>query len=124
MADQTRGLYGKYEVQRRDGKPIKGGRCIVLEVGDPNTWDALLTWADTVEAAGFGPLADDTRTLVANAKAGQSQQGQPLCGGCNPPPHGERITQTVWLCPKHQAEQDAFLAKYGDVFIKRTEREA
>lgn len=44
---------------------------------------------------------------------------EPLCGGCNPPPRDERITGSVWLCPEHQAEQDAFMEKYGHMFIKR-----
>ncbi len=60
--DPTRGLYGKYRVARVDGKGI--GRCIVLELDDPNSWPALLQWADTVEDRGFGPLATDVRKWV------------------------------------------------------------
>jgi hypothetical protein len=66
MADSTeRGLYEKYRVKRTDGQDV--GPCIVMEVKDPNTWPALLTWADTVEAAGYGPLAEDTRAMVEAA---------------------------------------------------------
>lgn len=68
-ADPTRGLYGKYLVERVDGKPLKGGRCIVLEVGDPNAWPALWEWADTVDDAGYAALAADVR-LRQRAEAG------------------------------------------------------
>jgi hypothetical protein len=63
MDDTTKGLYGKYRVERFDGKGI--GRCIVLELDDPNTWPALKVWADTVEDRGFGPLAADVRKWIA-----------------------------------------------------------
>lgn len=62
--DKKRGLYGKYYVERVDGKPIKGGECIVLEVGDPNTHPAILAFADSVESDGYSALADDLRSLV------------------------------------------------------------
>lgn len=66
MADNPeRGLYEKYRVQRTDGQEV--GPCIVMEVRDPNTWTALLVWADTVEAAGYAALAADTRAMVAAA---------------------------------------------------------
>ena len=64
MGTRDRGLYGKYRVERVDGKPLKGGFCIVLEIGDPNSHAALLTWADTVEADGYAPLAAEVRALV------------------------------------------------------------
>lgn len=64
------------------------------------------------EEAGFAVVATDTTATA-----------EPLCGGCNPPPHGERITQSVWLCPEHQAKEDALLAKYGEHFIPATKRE-
>ena len=65
MADQKdRGLYGKYLVERVDGKPLKGGMCIVLEVGDPNAHEALHIWADTVEADGYVQLAEDVRAQL------------------------------------------------------------
>lgn len=62
MDDPTKGLYGKYRVERVDGKDP--GECIVLQLDDPNSWAALRTWADVVEAAGYGPLAVDTRRRV------------------------------------------------------------
>lgn len=55
---------------------------------------------------------------VENEGAHSGERG-PLCGDCNPPPHGEPITQTVWLCPEHQAQQDAFMEKYGHAIVKR-----
>lgn len=65
--ERDAGLYGKYRVERRDGKALKGGMCIVLELGDPNAHPALRVWADTVEAAGYHQLADDVRALVDGA---------------------------------------------------------
>lgn len=61
--DPTRGLYEKYSIARTDGKPV--GPCIVLELDDPNSLPAIATFADTVEAAGYGLLAGDLRRLVA-----------------------------------------------------------
>lgn len=61
MADE-RGLYGKYRVERVDGKHV--GRCFVLELDDRKTWSALLTWAESVEAEGNATLAADVRKAV------------------------------------------------------------
>lgn len=64
MADNTeRGLYDKYLVERLDGKPV--GRCIVLEVRDPNAHPALITWTETMRAAGYNALADDMEAMMA-----------------------------------------------------------
>lgn len=62
LPKRERGLYGKYRVERVDGKGID--RCIVLELHDPNSWDALLTWANTVEVDGYVQLAADVRKWV------------------------------------------------------------
>jgi hypothetical protein len=79
MSDD-RGIYDKYEVYRTDGKGI--GRCIVLELRDPNTWAALLTWADTVEAAGNAQLAADVRRWVRFEGGGaMSDHDQPVVVG-------------------------------------------
>lgn len=59
---KDRGLYGKYLVERRDGKSIP--HVIVLELDDPNAWPALRLWADTVEADGYDALAADVRRQV------------------------------------------------------------
>ena len=68
MADnKDRGIYGKYRVERVDGKQID--RCIVLELDDPNAWEALLTWADTVAEDGYEALAGDVRAWVDEEKA-------------------------------------------------------
>ena len=63
--DKDRGFYDKYYVERRDGKPLKGG-AVVLEFGDPNSWYALLTWANTVERRGHAKLAQDIREIVSD----------------------------------------------------------
>jgi len=57
-------MYGKYFVERVDGKPLKGGYAVVLEVGDPNTHSAIHAFADAVEADGYAALAADLRRLV------------------------------------------------------------
>jgi len=58
------GLYEKYRVDRVDGHPI--GRCIVLELADPNSWNALLEWADSVAIDGYEILAEDVRASVSH----------------------------------------------------------
>lgn len=63
--NDSKGLYRKYRVERRDGKPLKGGQAIVLEVGDPKAWAAIATFAESVEAAGNPKLAADLRRLLA-----------------------------------------------------------
>lgn len=63
-----RGLYRKYNVRRTDGRLMKGGDFIVLEVGDPRAWPALEAWADAVEKAGNAELAQDVRALVEKQK--------------------------------------------------------
>jgi hypothetical protein len=65
MSDKTKGLFGKYRVERLDGKPLKGDACIVLEIGDPNARPAILTWAYTVEIDGYSALAADVREMLA-----------------------------------------------------------
>lgn len=61
--DKKTGLYRKYNVTRTDGKPIVG-ECFVLQVSDPNTHPALLTWAKTVRLAGYWELANDVEELL------------------------------------------------------------
>ena len=68
------GLYEKYRVDRVDGKPL--GRCIVLELKDPNSWNALLEWADSVAIDGYENLAEDVRASVSHAmKAADAETG-------------------------------------------------
>lgn len=70
MSDnKERGLYGKYYVERRDGKPLKGDMAIVLEIGDPNAWPALMAWAETVREKGYKKLAHDIERYVKSARA-------------------------------------------------------
>lgn len=66
MENKQEGLQERYEVKRLDGKPLKGDRCIVLEVGDPNAKPAINTFAKTVEEQGYVQLAEDLRELVHN----------------------------------------------------------
>lgn len=68
MADnKERGLYEKYKVERTDGKSI--GQCFVLELDDPNSWDALIIWSNTLRHDGYEELAWDVIQLVAREQA-------------------------------------------------------
>lgn len=58
--DQTRGLYGKYRVEKVNGKPI--GECFVLEEHDPFALAALRAYAE-VCCNNFPSLADDLEQM-------------------------------------------------------------
>jgi len=62
--DRKLGLYGKYKVERIDGRPLKGDYCIVLEIGDPNTWSAIAAFAMDVKRDGYDRLSDDLLTML------------------------------------------------------------
>lgn len=64
MGDKQSGLTKKYKVERVDGKDLKGGMAFVLELGDPNAWPALLTYARTVRAQGCVRLAEDIEAKI------------------------------------------------------------
>lgn len=65
MSSRSEGLTEKYVAERSDTKPLKGGRCVVLEVGDVHARPAHLVWADSLEARDFEAVARDVRSLVA-----------------------------------------------------------
>lgn len=62
--DKDRGLYDKYIVERTDGKTL--GPCVVLELDDPNSWEALTLWSNTVRKAGYEELGLDVLQLIAD----------------------------------------------------------
>lgn len=63
MADRSRGLYGKYKVERMDRKPISW--CFVLEPErDPHALVALAAYADSVVEDGYEALATDIRLII------------------------------------------------------------
>lgn len=62
MEDKDRGLYHKYRVERTDGKPV--GFCLVLELEDQGTWQAMRQYAATVRQQGFVALASDIDSIV------------------------------------------------------------
>lgn len=68
MANRDVGLYHKYLVRRRDGKDLKGGFCIVLEVGDPNAWPALEVWIKTMRDDRREKLANEMAVVLSRAK--------------------------------------------------------
>lgn len=65
MSDsRNKGLYGKYHVERNDGKPLNDG-CIVLEWGDANARKGIEAFARAVREDGYGSLADDLEKKLA-----------------------------------------------------------
>lgn len=58
MGDKTRGLFGKYIVDRVDGKSIIEG-AIVLEWKDPNARVGIKAFSEKVREEGYTLLADD-----------------------------------------------------------------
>lgn len=65
--DQQRGLYGKYRVEKVNGKPV--GRVFVLAYDtDPHARTALAAYADSC-AEDYPQLAADLRTDLAFAEA-------------------------------------------------------
>lgn len=54
--DTKRGLYGKYRVEKVNGKPV--GECFVLEQSDPHAVAALRAYADS--------CADDYLSLATD----------------------------------------------------------
>lgn len=57
-----RGLYGKYEVKRRDGKPVNW--CFVLEIHDPLARIALAVYAGLAVHKGKLKLAEDLYAIL------------------------------------------------------------
>ncbi|HUU23765.1 MAG TPA: hypothetical protein VM389_14620 [Phycisphaerae bacterium] len=70
MGDKTKGLYGKYGIERRDGSSGPGGkhegcRYFVLDLDhDAHAVAALAAYATSCEAD-YPLLADDLRALLA-----------------------------------------------------------
>lgn len=67
MDDKSRGLYHKYKVERTDGKLV--GICLVLELKDPNAWQAMRQYAATVRACGYIVLAKEIEQLINSSMA-------------------------------------------------------
>lgn len=68
--DRQRGLYGKYHVEKVNGKPV--GECFVLEEHDPNAIPALQTYAETVKKA-FPDLSVDIIAMATRWQNGQTE---------------------------------------------------
>ncbi len=67
--DTDRGLYGKYRVEKVNGKPI--GECFVLEASDPFAVDALRAYAESCVEQ-FTPLAADLFDMADRWQESQS----------------------------------------------------
>lgn len=74
MNDKNKGLYGKYKVERVDGKPIKDG-CIVLEFNDPIARKVIFRWARYMRDAGHFQVYEDVLDKLA------ATYPKPLCTG-------------------------------------------
>lgn len=59
--DTQRGLYGKYRVEKINGKPI--GACFVLEEHDPHAIAALRAYANSC-ARDYPSLATDLAVMA------------------------------------------------------------
>jgi hypothetical protein len=59
--DTERGLYGKYRVEKVNGKPV--GECFVLEQNDPHATAALRCYAASCMVA-FPTLATDLQFMA------------------------------------------------------------
>lgn len=70
MSDKNLGLFQKFVVERTDGRSKPGEKhdgCqyFVLDVThDPHAIPALLAYAESAEASGYGALAADLRRLA------------------------------------------------------------
>lgn len=94
MGDRLVGLTNKYNVQRIDGRPV--GKCIVLEYeDDPNTYPAILAFAESVEADGYRALADDLRKIIYNTICWR------ICSLCNVPIASSQCNHMETIVDKH-----------------------
>lgn len=91
MNNKNKGLYGKYKVERVDGKEIKNG-CIVLELKDPNSRKGIRAFSNAVLMDGYTKLSDDLDCELR--KYGENEAGFDL--GIN------EIADKNWLfCEKN-----------------------
>jgi hypothetical protein len=79
--DRDRGLYGKYRVEKHNGKPV--GECFVLEAHDPHAIAALRAYADSC-VGDFAPLATDLAELADRWETEQKRPRikPPKCSLC------------------------------------------
>jgi hypothetical protein len=59
MSTKQRGLYGKYHVERTDGKPIEGPTFTLELWRDPLALIAYRVYIEEARDRGYGALADD-----------------------------------------------------------------
>ncbi len=71
MSDKQRGLYGKYHVERTDGKPIDGPTFTLELWRDPLARYAYHAYIVAADDAGYHELAKDMRATLAEAEAQQ-----------------------------------------------------
>lgn len=64
MSDRENGFYGKYRVERIDGKPITKG-CVVMEFKDPNGRAGIKAFSKAVRADGYDILANDLDDILS-----------------------------------------------------------
>lgn len=61
---RSQGLFDKYEVKRRDGKPLAGDWCFVMALDDPIACEVLYEYAGKARLRGYSQLANDIRDKV------------------------------------------------------------
>lgn len=76
--DRERGLYGKYHVEKVNGKPI--GQCFVLEEHDRHAVPALRAYAESC-AHDYQSLATDLALMADRWDAGEDTPSQPITNG-------------------------------------------
>ena len=82
MTDKSRGLYGKFIVERTDGSSVKGGkhescRYFVLDIDhDPLAQNALCAYSKDARLAGYGLLANDLDEIIRQLSTPQGKAGE------------------------------------------------
>lgn len=80
-ADAERGLYGKYHVEKTNGRPV--AECFVLEAHDRHAIAALRAYAESC-AKDYPSLATDLETMAGRWEDGQGRPRiePPKCDTC------------------------------------------
>lgn len=74
MNTKERGLYGKYYVERTDGKSINGPTFTLELWRDPLSLAAYRAYIDAARGAGYAALADDMSAVLREAETYQAER--------------------------------------------------
>lgn len=106
--DKERGLYRKYNVERVDGKPLKGGGALVLEFGDPQAWNAIEEYADRIRVSN-PQFADDLRRLTQQQR--NLHRAPDACGWCRGTGETRWATTQCGYCVGSGKDHEKLMAK-------------